>query len=215
MFVPDTDRGQYWWLKNTGASPEDEFISEICALLDERPKAAAVDVGANFGCWTLPLAQYAHQVIAIEPQRCCHDLIAKSARESCIFNVWLINAAAGDAVGTIQIPELDIDQGTNFGGISLAVPHHEQPDAPMATVRVVRLDDVLCGHAVSFIKVDVEGFEARVLNGARETIARCRPILFIEMDHALTDRDALRADMEAMGYAVDIRHGNYLGMPLD
>ncbi len=214
MFVPDNDRGQYWWLANTGASPEDEYIETICGLLDERPKGTAVDVGANFGCWALPLSRHAHSVLAVEPQRCCFDLLSKSLAVTAIRNVRLMNAAAGAAPGRIMIPDLDLDQATNFGGITLAIPHHEQPDAPMRDVPMVRLDDALHGEPVSFIKIDVEGYEAKVIEGGRETILRCKPILFVEMDHALTDAEALRSNIEQMGYATERWGGNFLGVPL-
>jgi FkbM family methyltransferase len=215
MFVPDTDRGQYWWLANTGISPEDEFIEDICGLLDERPKGVAVDVGANFGCWTLPLSQHAHRVIAIEPQRCCRDLLIRSLKANRISNVDIMAVAAGKEVGSTTIPALDIDSDTNFGGISVGRAHHEQPDAPMAVVQVSRVDDLVHGAPVSFIKIDVEGFEHKVLAGARGIIARCKPILFVEMDHAMTDRDMLKKQIEDMGYLTTPVGGNYVGMPYE
>lgn len=213
MFVPDNDRGQYWWLANTGASPEDQYIEDICGLLDERPRATAVDVGANFGCWSLPLARHAHTVYAIEPQRGCFDLLQKSLTATGIRNVRLLNAAVGSRSGHIMIPDLDLDHASNFGGVSLAIPHHEQPDAPMRDVAMVTLDDTLHGEPVSFIKIDVEGFEANVIEGARDTILRCKPILFVEMDHPLTDRETLRQTIESMGYFTEIWGGNFMGMP--
>ena len=214
MFVPDTDAGQYWWLANTGASPEDEFIEAICGLLDERPLATAVDVGANFGCWTLALAKHAHHVVAIEPQAPCYELLRSSALANGLNNVRVVHAAAGAKNGTVMIPTLDLACATNFGGVSVAVPHHEQPDAPTDIVRVWRLDDLLRGEQVSFIKIDVEGFEANVVAGAVDTIRRCKPILFVEMDHPQTDADALRATIESLGYATEKRGGNFLGLPL-
>src|SRR5262245_23223391 len=119
MFVPDTDAGQYWWLANTGASPEDECIALICDLLDERPHGTAVDVGANFGCWTLPLSRHAHSVLAIEPQMECVKLINRSLLAGEIRNVRVYHAAAGALPGICFVPELDFDIGTNFGGVSL------------------------------------------------------------------------------------------------
>lgn len=214
MFVPDTDAGQYWWLTNTGASPEDEFIEAVCAILDDHPRGTAVDVGANFGCWTLALANHAHSVVAIEPQRCCFDLLSKSVSFNRATNIKLIHAAVGHYSGDIMIPELDIEQASNFGGVSLAIPHHEQPNAKMNKVRMLRLDDVLRGSPVSFIKIDVEGFEANVIDGASATIARCHPVLFVEMDHNLTDADSLKSTIEEFGYVTEKRGGNFLCMPL-
>jgi FkbM family methyltransferase len=214
MFVPSTDSGQYWWLANTGASPEDEFITAICEMLKQRPTGTAVDVGANFGCWTLPMAACAHSVLAIEPQKCCADLLLQSLEANAIKNVRVLNIAAGARPGRVKIPALDLDESSNFGGVSVAIPHHEQPDAPMTEVSVTRIDHLVTHEAVAFIKVDVEGFESNVLTGARETIMRCRPILFVENDHELTDKDALRNQIERMNYATDVRAGNYLGLPL-
>ncbi len=214
MFVPDTDRGQYWWLSNTGASPEDSFIEDICKLLDERPKGTAVDVGANFGCWTLPLACHAHHVISFEPQSVCYKLLLDSITINNLKNVTALNCAAGCRPGSVLIPKVSLDEGTNFGGISLEIPHHEQPDAPTELAAVNRLDDILMGEPVSFIKIDVEGYEQKVVDGALETIMRCKPVLFIEMDHALTDAARLKATLEELDYAVDKMGGNYLGLPL-
>lgn len=214
MFVPDTDAGQYWWLANTGASPEDWFIEAVCEVLDDRPRGTAVDVGANFGCWTLALAEHAHRVIAFEPQRCCWDLLKRSVLANGITNVMSLHCAAGARQGRIVIPDLDIEHASNFGGVSLAIPHHEQPDAPMGEIDMVRLDDMLRGEPVSFIKIDVEGFEANVIEGARDTIRRCHPVLFVEMDHPHTDAAALRATIEDMGYATEKYGGNFLGLPL-
>lgn len=51
-------------------------------------------------------------------------------------------------------------------------------------LRVIRGDDALAGAAVDFIKIDVEGMELQVLGGLAQTISRCRPVLFIEVDEA-------------------------------
>lgn len=45
-------------------------------------------------------------------------------------------------------------------------------------------DELLGGEPVGFIKIDVEGLEMQVLSGLRETIARCRPVMLVEVDEA-------------------------------
>lgn len=216
MFVPDTDNGQYWWLKNTGASPEDQQIELICALLDDRPRGTVIDAGANFGCWSLPLARYANAVLAFEPQRCVFDLLQRSITAN-LLRVVPMPYALGEVPGMISVPDLKLDETSNFGGVSLGIPHSEHPDAPTYEVKVMRLDSVLDPKEVhvSFIKVDCEGAEIGILKGAVQTIRRCKPIIVAEADHPLTDTQALGEFIESLGYNVEIfHHNNFIGMPL-
>ena len=212
MFVPDTDSGQYWWLANIAASPEDEFIEKVCCLLDERPTGIAIDVGANFGCWTLALRQHAKFVIAFEPQRCCHDLIQQSLVANKTKNVILYNMAVGEKSGQVLVPNLDIEMASNFGGVSLL---ETSQDVETYTVDQIALDDSgAMLRPASFIKIDVEGGELAVLRGARNLIAADRPILMLEMDHPLTDLVALQQWLLDANYAFDQYGPNYLCMPL-
>ena len=52
-----------------------------------------------------------------------------------------------------------------------------------AQVAVAALDDILVGHTVDFIKLDVEGAELQALKGARELIQRSRPVLALSLYH--------------------------------
>jgi len=87
-------------------------------------------------------------------------------------------------------------------------------DEPVA-VAVVSLDDALAGRRVDFLRVDVEDTELRVLQGAVETLRRCRPILVFEHSRAydgVTDdlgaREAARNDgiftllVDRLGYRI-------------
>jgi FkbM family methyltransferase len=225
IYVPDTDNGQYAWLLTTQASPEDEWIDLVLALMALRPRGVALDVGANFGCWTVALSTEAYQVHAFEPQRQVCGLLRRTVRP--LGNVFVYQKAIGEHSGLARIPDLDVINRTNFGGVSMNMAHWEHPDAPMQMVAVATIDS-FDFQDVSFIKVDVEGEEAAALEGARDTIKRCKPILFIEAlfkgtddlpDEAKHERAIKRArklqdTIEAMGYAVDHRGPNYLCLPL-
>ncbi len=65
-------------------------------------------------------------------------------------------------------------------------------------VAAARLDDVLCGRNVDFIKLDVEGAEAQALNGARQLIHRSRPVLALSLYHHPQDLWTLPALLASM-----------------
>lgn len=67
-------------------------------------------------------------------------------------------------------------------------------------LRVIRGDEALADETVDFIKIDVEGMEMQVLGGLAGTIARCRPIFFIEVDEQ--NRDAFLAWVKTNAYEV-------------
>lgn len=67
-------------------------------------------------------------------------------------------------------------------------------------LQVIPGDQALAKEAVDFIKIDVEGMEMQVLGGLAETVARCRPVFFIEVDEA--NRAAFLAWVEDNRYEV-------------
>jgi FkbM family methyltransferase len=213
MFVPDTDQGQYWWLLSIRASPEDEFIALVCKLLSERPKGTVIDVGANFGCWSLPLSECAEEVFAFEPQKCCADLLKRSVEANGIRNIYVRNKAAGPDHAIASVSKLDINSSGNFGGVSL-IRDNEHPDAPKEHVMVQPLDALEVRFPVTFIKIDVEGGEIGVLRGASRLIEKHRPIMFMEVDHPEGNLPAIEEFLDRNNYAYDTYQGNYLCMPL-
>lgn len=215
MFLPDTDQGQYSWLSKTGQSPEDREIGHVIELMSERDKGVFIDGGASYGCWTLAMARHATYVYSFEPQIRIWDLLERAVLRNGLGNILTNNIALGEADGLVDIANLDLDTPVNFGGLSLERLLPEQPDAPMGRVGVVSIDDYFFEHPpVSAIKLDVEGYEQKALRGAAKTIARAKPILFVESVHQYTDTAALREQIEAMGYVVENREANFLCLPL-
>lgn len=149
--------------------------------------AVAVDVGANIGALTVPLAQIVSQtgtVIAIEPQRAVYQLLCANLALNNIANVHAIHAAAGQASGRTFVPVSDYSKPGNFGGTEL----NDQRGEPVSVISI----DSLQLPACQFIKIDVEGREQSVIAGAVETIARCRPVLYVENDRRQQSADLIR-----------------------
>jgi FkbM family methyltransferase len=162
------------------------------------PGQVVLDVGANIGAHTVPLAQLvgpSGRVLAFEPQRTIYYLLCGNVAQNNLEHIVHCHlAAVGSQRGTISVPELDSNAEQNFGGLSLGGP--TWPGADQAPV--VRIDD-LGLSACHFIKVDVEGMEREVLLGAAETIRRFRPLLYVEDDRS--DKSAeLRGLLASFGY---------------
>jgi FkbM family methyltransferase len=159
-----------------------------------RPGDVALDIGANFGSHTIPLAQFVGPggaVHAFEPQRILFQILCGNVALNEIGNVRALPVALGRAAGRTTVPALDYRGANNFGGIPLGA-------APGEDVAVVALDQVDLPK-VRLIKIDVEGMELDVLAGATQTLARCRPILYVENDRA-DKAEALVARLQQDGF---------------
>lgn len=149
------------------------------AILDELvPRGGvALDIGANQGIFAYALSQIAERVIAVEPNP-----------DYAFFARWMLRGRAevlelafsnesGNA--TFYVPISDQGMVLHFAG-SLKRTHSQFSNIKTHNVEVRRLDDF--GFMdVRFIKADVEGSELEVLDGARATIARDRPVILLEL----------------------------------
>jgi FkbM family methyltransferase len=159
------------------------------------PGSVVIDVGANIGTHTVFFGNAVGPdglVVAFEPQRLVFQTLCGNVALNGLTNVTCFMAAAGDAPGTLMFPTLDPRQTHNFGAVKAAADGHGEP------VDVVPID-ALGLRRCALIKVDVEGMETKVIAGARETIARCRPALFLENDTVERSREVLES-VEAIGY---------------
>ena len=149
------------------------------ALLDRLvPRGGiAVDAGANYGIFAYALSTIADRVVAFEPNPEC----ARFARWMLRGRAELHELALSDAPGraTFYVPLSDEGMVLHFAG-NLKRTHSQFRNMRTYPVEVRTLDS-FGFKDVRFIKADVEGSEREVLDGARETIARDRPVLLLEL----------------------------------
>lgn len=169
---------------------------EIDTLLQMvEPGDIVIDVGANIGTHTVPLARKVGTqggVLAIEPQRLVHQALCGNVALNGLTSVVCIIAAAGAEKGRTLVPLFDPDQELNWAGVK-ASGHAEGE-----VTEVVALDD-LAFERCKLIKIDTSGMEAEVLKGARDLIARCQPILFVTANNAEGDPELLGL-LDDLGY---------------
>lgn len=144
----------------------------------------AVDVGANVGNWAMGLSKAVGRggkVIALEPNPTVYRELKQSTWGSNV-SAHLLAASDESDDGVLEIP-LD-RRGAEQGQLASLEPRASAVSTKRIPVRRARLDDLLRGSVlpVSLIKVDVEGHELAVLDGAQKVMARHRPVLVIEIE---------------------------------
>ncbi|HRW60055.1 MAG TPA: FkbM family methyltransferase [Defluviicoccus sp.] len=171
----------------------DDEIALLPTLIG-RP-GRAIDVGANVGFYTLALSKLCRPVEAFEPLPWHARLIADSK----LAGVTVHNVALANVEGhhPLYIPQI---RGQYLDGLA----SFSKPDGPckVLDVPVKRLDDFQFGD-VCFIKVDVEGLEMDVLRGGSETIARCKPVMLVEIEQrhlSGTDIGTVFKEIQDFGY---------------
>lgn len=199
--------------------------SMVTQLLDARRRhfgngVVALDIGANIGVFTVEWARHMTgwgEVLAFEAQmRVFHALCGNVAINNC-FNARPVFGAVTREPGEMRIPVPNYFQPGSFGSLELQDrPGKEDIGQPIdyseAQTMVVpaRSIDSLGLARVDLMKIDVEGMEAEVLEGARQTVTRSLPIMVIEK--IKSDEAGLTQYLEALGYRTFLVGLNILGI---
>jgi FkbM family methyltransferase len=166
-----------------------------------------LDVGAHDGLLALPLARLpGARVIAFEP------LPAAFARLRAAVlaeygapppHLALRPEALGAAPGqlTLSVPVLQGVAQEQWASLAKDYAAFASVQAERHEVEVITLDS-LGLHDLTHLKVDVEGHEQEVLEGGRETLARCRPVISLELEerHRAGSTRDVPALLAALGY---------------
>ncbi len=162
-----------------GESGEMEWLVIDQLLL---PGFDAIEVGANIGTHTVSMARklagMGRQLLAVEPQAIVFQNLCANIALNGLFNVLAENAACSDKLGWLTFQSIRPEGEINSGGVSM-----REDGSGNQRVRALPLDELIPPHfRVGLIKIDVEGFEQKVLEGALRTLDRFRPILYLEND---------------------------------
>ena len=131
-----------------------------------KPGMTIVDLGANIGYYSLlfsKLVGEAGRVYAFEPEPQNFALLKKNLARNQRSNVVALNQAAGDHAGETFL----YLSGENHGDHKAYASGDERLKVPIA---VARVDDCVTGP-VDLVKMDIQGFEAKALEGMTATIA--------------------------------------------
>lgn len=187
---------------------------EIKALLAHiKPGDTVVDCGANKGSYVFTLSRAVGlngTVIAFEPQRKLAAYLRNMVQSCGLNNVCIEEKGVSDHAGTMQ---LLIPGGDTSPGASLEKSIMQREECASYPVDVVSLDEYFAARTgrISALKIDVEGHEFAVLQGAQNILKQDAPLLVFECEQRhLSDISVaeILAWLEALGYGGwFIRHG--------
>ncbi len=168
-----------------------EMTRELDAFVRELPaRRRLLDVGACHGIFSLAFAQGRPEAraVAVEPSAIAYSILAENIRLGGLDNVVARQVACGAASGTLRMRQtwhhleaLPPDLAVPAAGAAPAPGDGEDGAVVAAAMQSV---DALCAELdfrPDLVKIDVEGYELAVLAGARATLGRLRPRLFLEL----------------------------------
>jgi FkbM family methyltransferase len=143
------------------------------------------DIGAHFGVFSLALAQFGGKAVAADPSPIATKMMdTEVALNKCGDRVRVLQAAVSDVNGEMGL----VSSGTFSEGYFKVEQGRMASDLTQTQALTV---DQMAAHygAPTHLKIDVEGHEAAVLRGAKETLAKHSPPIFLEL-HSEMVRDA-------------------------
>eukprot|EP00602_Paraphysomonas_sp_CaronLab_P006112 CAMPEP_0185020536 /NCGR_PEP_ID=MMETSP1103-20130426/3140_1 /TAXON_ID=36769 /ORGANISM="Paraphysomonas bandaiensis, Strain Caron Lab Isolate" /LENGTH=370 /DNA_ID=CAMNT_0027551487 /DNA_START=54 /DNA_END=1166 /DNA_ORIENTATION=- len=153
------------------------------------PGSVIVDVGANIGSWTVPMAIYMGKqgrVYAFEVQPETFLYLNSNLALNGLSNVFPIEMGVGNEVGSARIYSVVLfhepNTTRNAGGFSFFFPPPKS-NWPLYDVSTITLDAMMQRNmpCPDFIKMDVEMYELYVLQGSVQVLETCQPVLYLEL----------------------------------
>ena len=172
----------------------DASYEDILSYVKRLPvDTAIIDVGANSGLVTIPLALLGYKVVAVEPVRINLECLKKGLLDNEITDVQVVEKALADSDGQRDIYVPQAQDNTSFDA-KIAVAN--MPDK--SKIRVEQVDCTTLDHLAReltlddhpvFIKIDVQGFEYEVLMGAKDFLSRIKNChVLLEIDDSLPEK---------------------------
>jgi FkbM family methyltransferase len=186
-------------LMSQGVLKDEEWEPHITNFIKSQLNADSVfvDIGSNFGYHTIFASKFCKHVYGFEPQTEIFNLLKKSVEANQAENVTIFNCALGNENKMVKLSAVDYSATSNFGDVGVGIGKSN----PLATlkkliksvigrsnnsregqsVEMKRLDSFQIPR-VDLIKLDVQGYELFVLQGAQKLLEKSRPLMIVEFE---------------------------------
>lgn len=151
-----------------------------------------IDVGANIGIYTKYMSEFVGRngrVFSFEPINITFRFLNNNIKLLKLNNVQSYNYALSDKNDEKIMIIPSVIAGENYFRATITENESEMGSSRNFRVKSIPMDEILDNKIkYSFIKIDVEGHEEKVLKGGKNIIEYSKPILLIEIDGDLADK---------------------------
>jgi FkbM family methyltransferase len=170
-----------------------------------KPGSCFYDVGAHIGFYSLIAARLvgkAGRVMAFEPDPDNAQVVQENAAKNDFAQISMFCAAVSDQPGSVRFQRSPCDGASRMSGMLIGDNSPAAQKSEVLSCSAVSLDSFCSSHpAPDLIKIDVEGAEIQVLEGARSLLRQKKPVLIIEV-HDERDHPAAQSILSGLGYTL-------------
>ncbi|HEU4369247.1 MAG TPA: FkbM family methyltransferase [Methylomirabilota bacterium] len=173
------------------------------AVTGPQPPRVFFDVGASYGLHSLKLLAHGARVVSFEPNPACHPFFTECCERNRLHpEIEPVAVGAWTGTAELAVPGSQTYLGTIAGTVKHA--WRERPDVVTRTVPRVTLDAFAEERRITpdLVKIDVEGSELAVLEGAHDLLERARPLVVLESWPGSRERAEIFALLGGHGYDV-------------
>lgn len=210
--------GHGQWLLDHGNTSTIEAYN-CYQSIKEFSEPVIFDIGANIGTFTTWMAKAfpSGKIYCFEPQRQVFQMLCGNAAINNLYNVYAYNIALGKENTMIQFYEPNYFQKNDFGTFSLVEDIIKEKSNNSIVVQINTLDWFVKNYnipKIHLLKIDVEGMDLDVLVGARETLRKHFPVIFIEhCDNRKSIVDDIKKFLDHFEYSYETIGNNLLCKP--
>lgn len=177
LYYMTDDHDFIWHIQHGLCEPYPRELKLVKSYLKTYPSHnhTFIDVGGHIGTQSLPYSRLFQKVIAFEPNLKSYHFFKENIKRNHIQNITLYNKGVFNTTTTCKLIQ---HSRCNSGCFYIKECEKNDKDA----IDVIKLDDLEIpeNENVDFIKIDTEGSEIYVLEGATELIMKDKPLIQVE-----------------------------------
>ena len=164
-----------WHINNGKSEPYPRELNIVKNYLNLFPSCNSImiDVGGHIGTTAIPYSKLFKNVLAFEPNKESYQYFIENIKANNIDNIVLENKGVYNKNTYCKVVQ---HNDVNSGCFYIKECEEEEIDS----IKVIKLDDIDITDNVDFIKIDTEGSEIYVLEGAIELIRKYKPLIQVE-----------------------------------